>query len=39
MMKKASDKSVGGPTIVNISDGFRGVMVPVSKALALVGNN
>ena len=39
MMDKASNKRVGGPPGVNISDGFGGVMAPGSKALASVDNN
>ena len=39
MMKKSSDKRVGVPLTVNISDGFWGIMAPCSKALASVNNN
>ena len=39
MMEKASNERVGGPSGVNISDGFGGVMEPGSKALTLVDNH
>ena len=38
-MEKASNERVGGPSGVNISDGFGGVMEPGSKALTLVDNH
>ena len=39
MMKKSSNKRVGGPPTVNISDDFRGVTAPGSKALAFFDDN
>ena len=39
MVEKSSNKCVGGPPGVNISDGFRGVVAPILKALVLVENN
>ena len=38
-MEKASNGCVGGTLGVNISDGFRGITMLVSKALALIENN
>ena len=38
MMKKASEKRVGGPPTVNVSDNSGGLPAPGSKALALVDN-
>ena len=38
-MEKASNKRVGGPSKVNVSDGYGGVTAPSSKSLALVDNN
>ena len=37
-MEKASENRVGGPPAVNIPDGFGEVVLPGSKALALVDN-
>ena len=39
MTKKASNERFGGPTGVNISDGFGGVTALGLKALALVDND
>ena len=37
-MKKPSNERVGGPPTVNISDGFKGVTRPGSKALVSIDN-
>ena len=38
-MEKSSNERVEGTLILNISDGFRGVMAPGLKYLALVDDN